>query len=70
LIDTNKTGNKIRWYIQILDSLNEDIKRIIEAVYRRTYNTVRKDKSTNNDLLLSRHEPHLKPGVNSGAPEG
>jgi len=37
----------------------------------------KKDKSTKNDLqnihiklMIEQHEPHLKPGVNSGAPEG
>jgi len=31
-----------------------------------------KRKSTNNDLqnIHMKHEPHLKPGANSGAPNG
>jgi len=44
-----------------------------ESVYRRrTDNTMAKRKSTNNDLqnIHMKHEPHLKPGANSGAPNG
>jgi len=43
-----------------------------ESVYRRTDNTMAKRKSTNNDLqnIHMKHEPYLKPGANSGVPNG
>ena len=55
-------------------------KRYSESVKRRTDNKMakrKKDKRTNNDLhnihiklKIELQEPHLKPGVNSGTPEG
>jgi hypothetical protein len=44
---------------------------------RQQYNQKKKDKRTNNDLQnitqktwIEQHEAHLKPRMNSGAPQG
>ena len=56
---------------------SQEVIRIRKSKDRQHNDQKKNDKRTNNDLQnihiklkIKQHEPHLKPGVNSGAPEG
>ena len=59
------------------EDTNEGLIRSRKSQDRQQYNQIKKDKRTNNDLQnitqntwIEQHEAHLKPGMNSGGPEG
>jgi hypothetical protein len=62
--------------LQIQNEDSQEVIRIRKSKDRQHNDQKKNDKRTNNDLQnihiklkIKQHEPHLKPGVNSGAPD-